>query len=243
MAPCKLRKLCSISIFYMAIHVLFYYTHRLDPNFCVCSNTLGVSVDPSILTFQRTRHNIRISQHTSGIYTHSNFEFLLTNIRFAHDPVRPPVDQYAAYVLVTASDGQLRSEVATTRIDVSISNVAPTVLFGGQTNTSVEMVDGQARISVLASGQLITVFEDTSVITSVSIILTNPSHSNEQITISIPNLPAGITVINNGGSSIILAGPASPVDFSQVLTDATLYYNYPPMESILQGEVPDLTTR
>ena len=202
-----------------------------------------MSANPRILTLQRTLHSIRITQPEAGIYGRSSFEFLLRNIRFAHDPVRPPVNEYSAYVRVIASDGQLTSEAAFTKIDVSISNFRPIIFIEGQTNVSVQMSDGQSRIELLRAGEQTTILEDTAVINSISIILVNPSHSNERISIAIPNIPDDIEIVSTGGSSILLVGPASPMDFTLALTNAILYYDYPPMESILQGDVPDFTTR
>lgn len=201
-----------------------------------------MSANPRELTLQRSLHSIRITQPESGTYNGSSFEFLLRNIRFAHDPVRPPVDTYSAFVRVTSSDGQLTSEAAFARIDVSISNFNPIIFINGQTNASVEMSDGQTRLELLRAGEQTTILEDTAIVSSVAIILVNPSHPSERISISIPDIPDNMEVVSTG-SSIVLVGPASTMDFTLALTGATLYFEYPPMDSILQGEVPDFTTR
>lgn len=175
-------------------------------------------------------------------YNHSHFEFLLRDIRFTHDPVRPPVDQYSAYVQVTASDRQLTSETATTRVDISVANFDPIIFIDGQTDVSVEMRDGMPVVELLRSMQPITVLEDTPTISRVSIILTNSQHSDERISISSPNLPANIEIISTD-MSILLVGPASPQDFSMALSEAVLQYHYPRMDSILQGDEPNFTPR
>jgi len=204
---------------------------------------LGVSTNPRYLSIQRTFHSISITQPAAGTYDLSSFQFLLRNVRFAHDPVRPPVSRYSAYILVTASDSQLTSQPAMTRIDVSITNFSPAVRIEGLTSGSVEMRDGQTSVQLLRAAQQTTVLEDTAVINSVSIILTNPVDGSESISIlDTSSLPAAITVIETG-VSVLLIGPATPEEFTSALTSATLSYSYPAMESILQGEIPPDFTR
>lgn len=215
---------------------------RLSPGSCVCSNSLGVSVDPSLLTIQKTRRTIVISQTSAGSLTKQDFEYVLRLIRFAHDPMRPNVDQYSAYVSVSVDDGEFRSEPAFTRIDVFITNMPPSILVNGQTNASAVMSDGEPVISLLPAGSMVTLFEDSTTVEEVSITLTNPGHSSEEIRISVDNIPNSINVTADG-TTIVLRGPASPVDFDQLLTESTIYYDYPPMASILQGDRPEFTTR
>lgn len=217
--------------------------YRLSPRSCECSNSLGVSVDTSIITIQKSRRSIRISQVAgTGSFTHQDFEYLLRNVRFAHDPLRPDVEIYTAIVSVSVHDGVFTSTTAVTSINVLVANTPPAVLIDGMSDASAVMADGQPAIALFRSGTTLTLFEDTAVVQSVSITLTNPSHSEEQIQLSPLNVPSTITV-SGDETSIVLTGPASPADFSQALTDSTLSYHYPPMESILGGERPDFTTR
>lgn len=190
-----------------------------------------------------SRHSIRISQVAgTGSFSQQDFQDLLRNIRFAHDPLRPSVEQYTAFVSVSVHDGVFTSTVAVTSIDVFIVNTPPAVLINGASNASAVMVDGEAVITLFRSGTIVTLFEDSAVIQQVSITLTNPSHSDERIQLSPLNVPSTISIAGDE-SRIMLTGPASPVDFSQALTDSTLHYQYPPMESILGGDQPDFTTR
>lgn len=205
-----------------------------------------MSVDPNFLTIQKTRYSILVSQATGGSYSKQHFEYILRSIRFAHDPTRPQVEQYTAFVTVSVFDGLFRSEPAGTRVEVFVSNFAPTVLINGQTNSTTVMRDGVPTIPLFQSGTAITrveVLEDSLVIQSVSIILTNPSHSDEQIRLSGSNIPETITVNMTNRDIIILTGPATPANFSQALSDSTIYYKYPPMSSILEGDRPDFSTR
>lgn len=200
-----------------------------------------MSVDASIITVQKSRHSIRISQVAeTGIFSHQHFEYLLRSIRYAHDPLRPSVEQYTASVSVSVHDGVFISVMAVTSIDVFIANTPPTVLLNGARNASAAMADGEATIPLLPFGA--TLFEDSTIIQQVLITLTNPSHSAEQIRFSELNVPASINVTSDE-SSIVLTGPATPADFSQALTDSGLYYVYPPMESILSGDRPEFTPR
>ena len=203
---------------------------------------MGVSSNPRYLTIQRTFHSISITQPAAGTYNLSSFEFLLRSVRFAHDPARPPVSRYSARVLVTASDSLLTSQPAATRIDVSIANFSPVVFIEGRTSATVEMGDGQTVVQLLRAAQQTTVLEDTAVINSVSIILTNPIGESESITIDPSSLPATITVVETG-VSILLIGPATPAEFTSALTSVILNYTYPAMESILQGDTPNFTRR
>lgn len=201
-----------------------------------------MSVDPSSITIQKTRHSILISQPPTGTFSKQDFEYLLRTIRFAHDPLRPPVEQYSAFVSVSVDDGVFRSDLAFTMISVSVTNTGPAVLIDGQTNASAVMFDGEPVITLFGSDVVLTLFEDSSTIQAVSITLTNPRDGAERIRLSPSNIPSNINITMDG-SIITLTGPASPVDFSQALTDSTIHYEYPAMESILQGDRPEFTTR
>ena len=215
---------------------------RLSPRSCQCSGSLGASVDPSILTVQKTRHRIRISQAGTGSFSHGDFEYLLRSIRFAHDPVRPTVEQYEAFISVSVHDGVFTSIEAVTSVDVFIVNTPPAVLIDGANEASAVMADGEVAIVLLQSGTIVTLFEDSTVIQRVSIMVTNPSHNDEEIRFSPMNVPSNISIVSSG-RSVVLNGPASPAEFSQALTDSTLYYRYPAMESILGGDRPEFTPR
>lgn len=183
-----------------------------------------------------------MSQTSAGSFSSQDFEYLLRLIRYAHDPERPDVDQYSAHVSVSVDDGEFRSEVAVTRIDVSVTNTPPSVFINSQTSASAVMSDGEPIIRLLPAGSMAMLLEDSDIIEEVSIALTNPSHSGEQIRMATTNTPASINV-SAAGNTVTLQGPASPADFSQTLTESIIYYEYPPMESILQGDVPEFTTR
>jgi hypothetical protein len=167
----------------------------------------------------------------------------LRNIRFAHDLERPApeVTAYEAYVQVSASDGQLSSDVAVSQIVVSIINTPPMVVFGNDTSTEVVMRDGEPIISALQVG--VDIVEDSEIISQVTLTLTNPSHQDERLyAIRGINVSSSITVTNDS-SSVTLQGPASLVEFIDALHNIELYYSYPPMDSILQGDIPDFTPR
>lgn len=197
-----------------------------------------MSADATVLTLQKTRYSIRISQAVAGSSSHQDFEYLLRSVRYAHDPLRPSVDQYSAYVSVSVSDGALTSLVAITTIDVFVTNTPPVVFIDGERNVSAVMLDGEMEIRL---DGVVTLFDDSTRIQQVSMTLTNPSHSDEQIRISPANI-TGFTVVSEP-NRIVLIGPATPAEFSLVLTESTFYYEYPPMDSILMGDRPDFTTR
>lgn len=220
------------------------YVYRVSSRSCECGDDLGVSVDPEIVTAVKTRHSIVMSQPAAaGSVSRQDFEFLLRSVRFAHDPQRPlSVEQYSATVTVTASDGELMSEPAFTEIEVSVTNLPPSVLISSP--ASAVMSDGETSIPLFQPGTDISVFEDTTIIRNVSITLTNPRHSKEQLLIELAaDTSSDISLSNSTRTNILLTGPASPSNFSQALTDARISFLYPPMESILQGDVPDFTPR
>ena len=216
---------------------------RLSPRSCSCGNSLGISADSGVLTIQKSRHSIVISQAPSGTFSAHQFAYVLRDIRFAHDPVRPPVDQYSAYVSVSAYDGVFPSPLAFTRVDVFIVNIAPSVLINGQTNTGAMMFDGDIRIPIFQSDNVL-ILEDSLTIQEVSITLTNPADVDERLLVSPPPThPTNNYVTSNGATVILFTGPASPADFSQALTETTILFEYPPMQSILQAERINLEDR
>lgn len=210
---------------------------------CVCDASFDsvASSTPGVLTVVGSGDSIRLLQTTSGDIPTSNFEYVLRNIRFAHGPSRPDKD-YTAFIRVTANDGQFGSEVATTRIDVQVSNQAPRVEINDQNIFQVVMQDGDERIPLLPNASSISVIEDSRIINSLSIILVNPAHSDEQIMYNVSDLPSSLTFYING-QSFILNGTATPTEYIDALASLSLEYYYPPMESILQGDIPDFTPR
>ena len=190
----------------------------------------------------RSATRLHIFQPQDGVHTFSDFEHILRNIRFVHDPVRPAPDitEYEAYVRVSASDGELDSEVATSRIVVSVTNTPPAVVFGNDTMTEIVMQDGEPLIQVIQVG--VDIVEDSDTISQVTLTLTNSVHEDEQLYAFRGNVSSSITV-TNGSRSITLRGPASRVEFIETLHNIEVYYIYPAMESILQGDEPDFTPR
>ena len=170
------------------------------------------------------------------------FEYLLRNIRFAHDQSRPDTTQYLSFVSVTVSDGIFTSPVATTQITVSVINQAPQVLIAGANSFDLIMRDGDASLSLTPAE--ISIIEDSSVIDSVSIELTNPQHPEERLALNTSSLPASISAaISDDGLTITLTGPASPGDFEQAALSPLVVYSYSPMSSILQGDIPNFMQR
>lgn len=183
-------------------------------------------------------------QIVNGNVDRQVFEYLLRSIRFIYDPSRPNVQQYYSFVDVTAYDGVLTSAAATTRIAVNVINQPPRVLFNDESMVTLTVRDGEAVIPLIPAGVTVSVLEDSSELSGVSITLTNPRHSQERLTIDEATLPASISaVISNDGSSITLSGVAFPAEYIEVLMSPDILYHYPPIGSILQGEVPDLTQR
>ena len=211
-------------------------------NFCTCSNTNAVPTRSLFITITRSATRIQLFQPQDGVHSFSDFEYVLRNIRFAHDVERPVPDitEYEAYVRVSASDGQLSSEVAVSQIVVGISNTPPMVMFGNDTTTEVVMRDGEPVIPVLQVGA--DIVEDSETISRVTLTLTNAVHETERLYAIRGNVSSSITITNDS-SSVTLQGPASLVEFIDALHNIEVYYSYPPMESILQGDVPDFTPR
>ncbi len=191
------------------------------------------------------RYSIVISQGPSGTFSAQQFAYMLRNIRFAHDPMRPLMDQYAAYISVSVYDGSFSSPLAFTRVDVFITNIPPTVLIGGRTSTSVLMFDGDTEVRIFQQEDSLMLLEDTLTIQEVSVTLTNPADSEERLRVSPPtNIPGNISITSINGTTVLFTGPASPVDFSQALTETVIFHEYLPMQGILQGEgVPNLEDR
>ena len=211
--------------------------------YCTCSNTNAVPTMSHVVTITRSATRLHFFQPQDGVHTISDFEYILRNIRFAHDLERPAPDisQYEAYIQVSASDGQFSSEVATSQIVVSIINTPPMVVFGNDTITEIVMRDGEPVILALQVG--IDIVEDSETISRVTLTLTNPSHQDEQLyAIRGINVSSSISITNDS-SSVTLQGPAPLVEFIDALHNIEVYYSYPPMDSILQGEVPDFTPR
>ena len=211
--------------------------------YCTCSNTNAVPTMSHVVTITRSATRLHFFQPQDGVHTISDFEYILRNIRFAHDLERPAPDisQYEAYIQVSASDGEFSSEVAVSQIVVSIINTPPMVVFGNDTTTEIVMRDGEPVILALQVG--VDIVEDSETISRVTLTLTNPSHQDEQLyAIRGINVSSSISVTNDS-SSVTLQGPASLVEFIDALHNIEVYYSYPPMDSILQGEVPDFTPR
>lgn len=212
-------------------------------NYCTCSNTDTVPTRSLVITITRSRTRLHFYQPHDGVHTFSDFEYVLRNVRFVHDLERPAPDitEYEAYVQVSASDGQRSSEVAVSQVVVSVTNAPPMVVFdNNDTTTEVVMRDGEPVIPVLQIG--VDIVEDTETISRVTLILTNPSHENERLYAIRGNVSSSITVTNDS-SSVTLQGPASRVEFIDALYNIEVQYSYPPMESILQGDIPDFTPR
>ena len=167
----------------------------------------------------------------------------MRNIRFAHDPARPPTDiaAYEASVLVSVSDGMQTSSVATSQITVTITNLPPAILLGNDTTAEVVMRDSEPVIQVLQVG--VDIIEDSDTISHITLTLTNPVHDSEQIfAVNGGSVSPSITVTNDT-NSVTLTGPASQLEFIDALNRVEISYNYPAMDSILQGDVPDFTPR
>ena len=166
----------------------------------------------------------------------------MRSIRFVHDPRRPSADVtgYEASVRVSVSDGELTSEVALSRIEVTIANLPPVVTLGNSTTGEIIMQDGKPVIQVVQVGA--DIIEDSDTILRVTLMLTNPFHASEQLYALRGNVSPFITV-QNGSNSVTLQGPASVPEFINALNSIEVLYSYPPMESILQGDIPDFTPR
>ena len=219
-----------------------FYPYSVRDNFCSCSNTNAVPTRSLFITVTRSATRLHFFQPQDGVHTFSNFEYVLRNIRFAHDLERPTPDitEYEVYVRVSASDGELSSEVAVSQIVVNIVNTPPMVLFGNDTMTEVVVRDGEPVIPVLQVGA--DIIEDSETISQVTLTLSNAMHEDERLYAIRGNVSSLITVTNDS-TSITLQGPASLVEFIDALHNIEIYYSYPPMESILQGDVPDFTPR
>ena len=212
---------------------------------CLCDGDFEpiASDDPEVITIINTRMGDRIQllQSASGNHPASSFEYMLRSIRFAHGTSRP-AGNYTAFIHVTASDGLLESEVASTQIDVQVLNQAPLVLLDNQTSFELFMRDGQVFLPLLQDTASISIMEDSSIISSLSIRLVNPAHSDERIRLDLSNIPDTMTY-EIDHQTLILNGPATPTEFIEAINSLSLEYHYPPMESILQGDVPDFTPR
>ena len=218
------------------------FSSSLRDGSCSCSNNSPQSTNPRYLTVTRSPTRIEVAQLQDGSHDFGDFEMVLRDIRFVHDPVRPPteVTEYEAFVSVSASDGELTSDIAVSRIVVSVRNLPPIVVLGNSTATEVVMQDGQPVIPVLQVGA--DIIEDSDTISQVILTLNNPFHQDERIYSSGGYVSPSITV-TNGSNSVTLSGPASLLDFVEALNNIQVLYSYPPMESILQGDVPDFTPR
>ena len=206
-----------------------------------------MSTDPYVLTVQRAPQSIVISQAPSGSLSGENFAYILRRIVYSHSTIRPLPGQYFGSVSVSAFDGNLTSQVAVTTITLNVNNGRSSVLINEQARPGVASMttvfDGETTIPILEPDDVIQVMDDTSVIQEVSITLTNPADSGERLVPSLPtDLPPRISV-GGSGTRIVFTGPATPQDFSTALTDTTIQYQNPAMDSILQGERPSFDTR
>ena len=101
------------------------------------------------------------------------------------------------------------------------------------------MGDGSPSLPVSSKP---TILEDTAILSSLSISLTNPQDptSSENISLSPSSLPAGIALSRADGWAVELSGEASADSYAAVLS--TVVYSYSRMEGILENE-PDFTPR
>lgn len=213
---------------------------------CQCNVEFSINdtSSPDQLSILQTDSTIQLIQQVDGTVSREIFEYLLRSVRFTFDPSRPDISQYSSLVEVTAYDGLLTSAVASTHIVVSVINQPPRVLFNGTSTVYQTVFDGEAVKPLFPTGTTVTVLEDSLQLSSVSITLSNPQHPQERLTINETMLPASLSAfVSADGSSITLSGLATPADYVGVLMSPEILYHYPPIESILQGEVPDLTPR
>ncbi len=177
------------------------------------------------------------------------FEFLLQQVHFIHDTTRPSTNEYSALVRVSVSDGVFTSNDSFTHVTVTVDNQPPRLTINGQETQTITLLDGMDIYDFVPVG-VVQILEDSNTISSISIELTNPQHSEERLLLNAANLPDSINgSLSEDGLTITLTGPASPMEFAQVLMDngggpdPLLQYSYPPLDSILQGDVPDFTQR
>ena len=108
------------------------------------------------------------------------------------------------------------------------------------TSAEAVMVDGSPSIPISTSPVIL---EDSSLITSLIITLTNPQDSapSESIALSASyTLPEEISLQVSDDQTIELSGAASVDAYSEALS--AVYYTYSRMDGILENQ-PDFTSR
>ena len=197
-------------------------------------------ISPGELSIERSNTTLYFTSQDLSV-DRMMFEYLLRNIRFVHDPSRP-ASQYLSLVRVTVSDGLFTSPVVATHITVSVVNQASRVQIAGADSVAMTMRDGEGSLSLTPAE--ISITEDSSMVASMSIELTNPQHPDERLTLNTSSLPTSLSAaISEDGLTITLTGPASPRVFEQAASMPLVGYSYPPMSSILQGDIPNFMQR
>ncbi len=217
-------------------------------NECECGPDVAQTLTTGQVLFTRSQSYLEFTSQDMSV-DRAIFEFLLRQVEFVHDTTRPSTNQYSALVRVSVSDGVFTSVDSFTHVTVTVDNQPPRLTINGQDTQTLTLLDGMDIYDFVPRG-VVQILEDSNTISSISIELTNPQHSEERLLLNTVSLPDTISgSVSEDGLTITLTGPASPMEFAQVLLDnggrpnPLLQYNYPPLSSILQGDVPDFTQR
>jgi Notch-like protein len=225
-------------------HLRYKLAQESGNTVCVCgSSHTAPAADKATLTVSRNSTSILVQQSGSQ-YTESTFEELIHSIFFTYDPTSPQADlqSYRAMIKVTVSDGDFTNQPpAFTTVLVNVMNEAPRVLLDGQsTSAEVVMADGSPSITLSSSPVIL---EDSSLLTRVTITLTNPQDSTSFESLSLSAsypLPDQITLNVSDGGTIELTGTASTDMYTSALS--AVYYTYTKMDGIIENQ-PDFTPR
>ena len=227
----------------------------------MCDSSLGISTDPNTLTISMSPSSLLIRQ-SGAFYTATDFQSLLQNV-FFEAGASSPQQSYQALVMVTVSDGELVNQrPAFTTVQVNVMNEPPRVLLDGEVysvrrvltqpkvqihllslpqslSAEVVMADGVTSVPLSNSH---TIRDDSSLITKLTITLSNPQDhtSIENISLSSTvSLPQEI-FLQSSGQILELSGLASVEVYSSALSGVV--YSNAKMASIIQNQ-PNFTPR
>ncbi len=244
-----LEQACNYCLVTNTIHIHSYnyislsHIYSLSVDACECHSDVAENITDDQVLFSRSQNFFSFTS-PSQTMEREIFEYYLRNVNFIHDNTRPPTNQYSAYVRVHASDGTFTSDDSFTNVIITVDNQPPTLTISGQDSQENTLFDGMDIFALAPQGNM-SATEDSGVIGSVSIELTNPQHPDERLFLSSIALPGSISgSVSADGRTITLTGPATASLFAEVLSyTGLLEYSYPAYASILQGDTPDFTQR
>ena len=192
------------------------------------SEGLLIAPLPSQLNIQRLNNNQTLVLSASA--PPASFELVqsILSTIFYFNSANEPAPPLTRTIQVTVSDGELSSPIATTTINITLTNDAPLIALSPSVDYFVNFIeDGGA---VLLNSQLTLSDSDNQELRNASVSLVDaPDGSSESLILGTSTTPS--LQVSSSPHSIRIQGPASLEDFSMILSSVS--YN-----NILQNPNP-----